>query len=52
MIISVQKAKNLMYKLIPSNDVNVEKIMQSDWPRGRTGHPKTKVVVSDSTFPS
>ena len=41
-----------MYKLIPSNDVHVKKIMQSDSPSGRTGHPKTKVVVSDSTFPS
>ena len=50
MIISVQKAKNLMYKLIPSKDVNVKKMMQSDWPRGRTGHPKTKVIVSVLPF--
>ena len=38
--------------LIHFRDINVKKILQSDWPRDITGHAKPKVVVSHATFPS
>ena len=30
--------KNLRYQLIPSRDIDDQRIMQPDWIRGTTGH--------------
>ena len=44
-------AKNIRYKLIPSKDIDEQRILQSDWIRGTPGHTQSKVVVSYATFP-
>ena len=42
--------KNLRYQLIPIRDVDDQKILQSDWMRGKISHSQPKVVVPDATF--
>ena len=44
-------AKNLRYQLIPSRDIDVQRILQTDLARGTPDHIQPKVVVSDATFP-
>ena len=44
-------AKNLSDRLVPSRDINDQRIRQFDWTRGTTSHTQPKVVVTDSTFP-
>ena len=41
-------AKNLRYWLIPSTDIDDQRILECDWTWGTTGHIKSKVVVSDA----
>ena len=36
--------------MILSRDIDDQKILQSDWIRGTTGHTRSKVVVLDNTF--
>ena len=43
-------AKNLRYQMIPSKDISEEKLCNLIL-RGATGHPQTKVGVTDATFP-
>ena len=42
---SMQK---LRYQLILSKDIDDQKILQSDWTRGTTGHTQPKEVVPDA----
>ena len=44
-------AKNLKNQLIPSRDINDQRISQSDWTKGTIGHIQTKVVVLDAASP-
>ena len=48
MIISSQK--NLRYPLIPSRDIDDQRLLQSDWTRGTTGYTQPKMIVRDATF--
>ena len=43
-------AKNPKYCWTFSKDNDDQRIMQSDWTRGTTGHSQLKAVVSDTTF--
>ena len=45
-----KSAANLRYWLLPCRVIGDQKIMQSNWRRGTTGHTQTKVVVSDANF--
>ena len=49
MIILMQK--NQRYWLVLSSDIVDQRILQSDWMKGPTGHMQPKVVVSDAAFP-
>ena len=42
--------KKLRYQLTLSRDNDNQRILQSDWMRGTTGHTQTNLVVSDATF--
>ena len=37
------------YQLFPSRDV-VDRILESDWPKGTPGNTQTRVVVLNATF--
>ena len=39
------------YPLIPSRDIDGQRVLQSYWMRGATGHTKPKVVASGAVFP-
>ena len=43
-------AKNQRYQMIPSKDISEEKLCNLI-SREATGHPQTKVGVTDATFP-
>ena len=43
-------AKSLGDSLISFIDTDDQRILQTDWARGTTGHTQPKVVVSDVTF--
>ena len=43
-------AKHLRVPLIPSRDINNQKILQSNWMRGTTSHTQSKEVAPDATF--
>ena len=42
---------NLRYQLIPSRDIDHEKILKNDKGRGTPGHRQPNVVVTDATLP-
>ena len=42
--------KNLWYSLIPSRDIDDQRILQSDWTRDTTGNTQLKLAVSDPFF--
>ena len=44
-------AKLLRYRLIPSRDIDDQRILQSDWTGDTTENTQPKVVVSSATFP-
>ena len=39
------------YQLIPSRDVDDQRILEFDWPNGIPGHTQSRVVVPNATFP-
>ena len=39
------------YQLLPSRDIDDQRILQSVWPQGKTGQTPTRVVVVHATFP-
>ena len=42
------QATNL--RLIPSRNIEDQRVLQSDWTRDTTGHTQLKVVISDTAF--
>lgn len=44
-------AKKLRHQFVTSRDIVDQRILQSDWTRGTTGHVQQNVVVSDAVFP-
>ena len=38
------------YQLIPSGDIDDQRILESDWPKGAPGHYQPRVVVLNATF--
>ena len=44
---SMQKIRN---QLIPSRDIDDQRILQSYWTKGTTGHTRPKDLVQDATF--
>ena len=45
------QAKNLKYQLIPSRDIDDQRLMQSNWTKSTTGHTQPKVLLLDANFP-
>ena len=43
-------AEKLRHKLTLSQDIDDQRILQSDWTRCTSGHIQQKVVVLDPTF--
>ena len=43
--------KKASYKFISSRYINDQKVLQSDWTRGKTSHTQPKLLVSNATFP-
>ena len=48
---TIMHPKFQRYLLIPSRDVDVEKIIESDWTKGAPSSVNRKAVVTDATFP-
>ena len=44
------RANDLRYKLIPSEDIDDQRTLQSDWKISTRGHTQLKVVVSYASF--
>ena len=44
------QAKNIWYSLIPSRDIDDQRILRSDWTRDTTGNTQLKLAVSDPSF--
>ena len=39
------------HQLIPSRDIDDQRILEFNWTKGTLGHTQSRMVVSDATFP-
>ena len=39
------------YQPIPSRDIDDQRILGSDWPKGKPGHTQPRLVILNVTFP-